>query len=100
MLKKTNRLSSLRISGKAQKFETPLFNVKMFSGENEARFGFVVSKKIDKRAVIRNKTKRVLQKAAEDFLTKTAGKYIVVIARRKLEFKDLVEVKKEFKRIF
>jgi ribonuclease P protein component len=100
MLKKINRLSSLRIIGKAQKFETPMFNVRIFSGEESARFGFIVSKKIDKRAVIRNKTKRVLQKATENFLEDLKGKSIIILAKQKLIFKDLINVQKELARIF
>ena len=88
MLKKANRLSGFRTKAKGQVYNTPLFNVNIFSGENEkAKFGFVVSKKVDKRAVVRNKTKRVLGEAAKEILGITSGgKNIVIFAKTKLDF--------------
>jgi ribonuclease P protein component len=69
MLKRENRLSNFRKKTKTQNFDSPLFKLKIFSdGENEKKFGFVVSKKIDSRAVVRNATKRVLKKALKNIL--------------------------------
>lgn len=62
MLKRKYRLNQ-RIKAKAQRsFKTPFFVLRI--AENDLgynRFGFVVSKKVDKRAVIRNKVKRMLR---------------------------------------
>jgi len=90
MFKKQNRLPSLRINAKNQTFDTSLFKIKIFSTGGEVlRFAFVVSKKIDKRAVVRNKTKRVLKKAAKRFLEKIAGgKDVVIFAKTKIEPAD------------
>ena len=94
MLKKKNRLK--KISGtKGKNINTPLFNLKISeSGEDVTRFGFVVSKKISKKAVLRNKTKRVLQKAAKEALDKiTKGKNVIIYAKKTFTYKDTEEVK-------
>ena len=58
MLRKKNRLSRINVKAKSISFDTTLFKIKIFSNKEEkVRLGFVVSKKIDKRAVVRNKTK-------------------------------------------
>lgn len=93
MLKKKNRLK--KISGaKGKNITTPLFNLKVSeSGEDATRFGFVVSKKISKKAVLRNKTKRVLKKAARETLSKIeTGKNIIIYAKKTFTYKDTEEV--------
>ena len=95
MLKKKNRLK--KITGAIGKtINTPLFNLKISeSGEEETKFGFVVSKKVSKKAVLRNKTKRVLQEAAREVLdTMTTGKNIIIYAKTTFTYKDTEEVKK------
>jgi ribonuclease P protein component len=100
MLKKENRLSKIKRSG-GKRYSLPLFNIYIFQNKEEkARFGFVVSKKIDKRAVIRNKTKRVLRAAAKGFLKRLTGKDIIVISKKSLTFKEREIVEKEFEEIF
>jgi len=88
MLKKENRLSGLIIKAKSENFDSPLFRIKVFPGSGEEiKFGFIVSKKIDKKAVVRNKTKRVLKKAAKVFVNKlTKGINIIIIAKTNLDF--------------
>lgn len=46
------------------------------------RFGFIVSKKIDKRAVGRNRLKRVLREAASHHLTARQGKDMLFIVKQ------------------
>lgn len=95
MLKKDNRLSKIKRSG-GESFSSFLFNVRVFENKGAGvKFGFVVSKKIDKRAVVRNKTKRVLNLAAENLLGKVTDKSIVIFAKKKLEFQQRAEVAKE-----
>ena len=69
----------------------------MFSiGEVTVKFAFVVSKKIDTSAVVRNKTKRVLKKAVKQLLTRVKNGYgIIIIAKSKLEFSQEETVEKE-----
>ncbi len=95
MLKKENRLK--KVAGtKGKVIETPLFNIKISkSGEKVSRFGFVVSKKVSKKAVLRNKTKRVLAQSARELLKSLGeGKNVIVYAKKLLTFKQLEEVKK------
>jgi ribonuclease P protein component len=96
MLKRENRLSKIVRGVGEKKYFSPLFHVRVSeSNTDKARFGFVVSKKIDKRAVIRNQTKRVLRSAAEMFLNSLSGKDIIIIAKKNLLPKEKDEVVKE-----
>ncbi|MBI2443161.1 MAG: ribonuclease P protein component, partial [Candidatus Levybacteria bacterium] len=54
-----------------------------------SRFAFVVSKRIDKRATVRNQTKRVFRQAAEQILPSIPLGYdMLFIARKALQKKD------------
>jgi ribonuclease P protein component len=100
MLKRQNRLSKIAKKTNGKRFFSPLFNIQVSGNNlNDARFGFIVSKKIDKRAVIRNTTKRVLQKAAEAFLESQRGQDIILIAKQPLSFSDLDKVTQELKKV-
>jgi ribonuclease P protein component len=73
MLKKTNRLSSVRIK-KSKLINSRLMDIKI--GQNNlqfSRFGFVISKKIDKRAVVRNSLKRKLSACVEEIFDRIEG---------------------------
>jgi ribonuclease P protein component len=101
MLKRENRLAKIAHKADEKKYFSPLFNIRIADNKDDkTRFGFVVSKKIDKKAVVRNRTKRVLRDAAKEFLKDLIGKDIVVIAKKSLSFKEKAEVIKEFKSIF
>lgn len=66
MFKKKFRLgkSKKRLS---QSFNTPLFSLRVEKNNLDySRFGFIVSKKVDKRAVVRNRVKRVFRSSVED----------------------------------
>jgi ribonuclease P protein component len=96
MLKRENRLSKIVRGVGEKKYFSPLFHVRVSENNTDkARFGFVVSKKIDKRAVVRNKTKRVLRDAAKTLIDNVLGKDIIIIAKKNLSFKEKEEVKKE-----
>jgi len=86
MLKKQNRLGKITKTKGNKLFTSPLFNVRISENkENKTRFAFIVSKKIDKRAVIRNQTKRVLRSAVEEVIGKLKlGKDIIVISKKAL----------------
>ncbi|MGA2967770.1 MAG: ribonuclease P protein component [Candidatus Levyibacteriota bacterium] len=101
MLKKENRLTKIVKKAGEKKYFSPLLNVRMADNkDNKTRFGFVVSKKIDKRAVVRNRTKRVLREAAKHFLKDLAGRDIIIFVKKSLSFKDKEEVIKELSKIF
>lgn len=93
MLKKRNRLSKPFAKKNALNFSSLLFSIKIYESKDElSKFSFVVSKKISKKAVIRNKTKRVLAKAAEQVIEKIkTAKDIVIIAKKELDFSQSEE---------
>lgn len=90
MLKKINRIGQkkefLEVKNKGKMFNSPLFGAIFLIGETEeVKFGFVISKKISKRAVDRNKIKRrmseVLRKRLSDF---KPGTRIIFLAKKNL----------------
>jgi len=86
MLKKQNRLGRLTRKKGDHLFTFPLFNIRVSdNGEKTTKFAFIVSKKIDKRAVVRNRTKRVLRSAAEEMIGKLkTGKDVLVVSKKAL----------------
>lgn len=75
--------------------------VKKDKEEKEAKFGFVVSKKVDKRATVRNKVKRRLDQALLTFLPKIkSGVKVVFLARRSLIDQEFKKIKTEMTRMF
>lgn len=95
MLKRENRLS--KVSGKKSSlfFNSALFNIRISENkEKESRFGIVVSKKISKKAVFRNKTKRIIRNIITDNLDKIAKNKDITIVSKKIlskEFKKQAE---------
>ncbi len=69
MLKKQYRLPASQKLQQAKFFKTPTFTLKI-SGNNleQNRFGFIVKKTVDKRAVVRNRVKRVFRSCIEEML--------------------------------
>jgi ribonuclease P protein component len=87
MLARKYRLpSSVRLK-QASVIRTPLFSLRFISNQLPlCRFGFVVSKRIDKRAVIRNRTKRILRACFEAQLPRfIPGRDYVIIAQQRLD---------------
>lgn len=69
MLKRENRLVKGRKLQKTETLNTPFAIIKISNGtEKNSKFGFIVSKKVDARAVVRNKTKRKIRTAVEELL--------------------------------
>lgn len=83
MFKRQNRLPRGVEFYNSRVFPTALFVLKVKQNDLEInRFGIVVSKKIDKRAVIRNKIKRMLRKIIMDLNKKmTIGHDMLFIVR-------------------
>lgn len=66
MLKKKYRLKTVSLT-KAKSFSTPYFNLKVAKNNSQvSHFAFVVSKRVDKRATVRNKLKRKMRSIIED----------------------------------
>lgn len=91
MLKKENRTNSVGVKTK-NKISTPLFNLSLSDNNlGLSRFSFIISKKIDKRAVVRNKTKRKIRSVIEEMLDSVGkGRDFVFYLK-----KDLVDAKRE-----
>jgi ribonuclease P protein component len=68
MLKKENRLSSVSLLNPITHF-SPLFTLKVSNSSNDyPRFAFIVSKRLDKRAVARNELRRRFRSVIEENL--------------------------------
>lgn len=79
-----------------------LFGLLVFNLEDQrpSRFAFIVSTKIDKRAVRRNQIRRNLKAALkEDLPIIKNGWLVLFLAKKKLLNQDLEIIKKEVKRI-
>jgi len=101
VLKKINRISSRKefgeIKNKGKLIGSPIFGVLVLKKEDDLKkFGFIISKKISKRAVDRNKIKRrmaeVLRKNLEKF---EAGTRMVFLVKREILNKKIEEIEKE-----
>ncbi|XOA42691.1 MAG: ribonuclease P protein component [Candidatus Nealsonbacteria bacterium] len=106
MLPKKNRLR------KKKDFEKVFKNGKGFKEDflilkikknkiKELRFGFIVSQKVSKKAVVRNKVKRRLREAIKEIAKNISKKAdIVLIALPGLETKDFQTIKKTIEKLF
>jgi ribonuclease P protein component len=105
VLKKINRIGRkkefLEIKNKGRMINSPLFGAATLVDESkEIKFGFVISKKISKRAVDRNKIKRrmgeILVKKIEKF---KPGTKIVFLAKKSLLGAKIEEIEEEVNKI-
>lgn len=99
MLSRINRIK------KEKDFESAFKNSKSFKNnlfilrikKNDLglnRFGFVVSKKVSKKAVVRNKIKRILTEAVKTHIKNIkSGTDLIIIALPGIEEKNFSEVK-------
>jgi len=81
--------------------QTPLFGMLVYSGKEaiNKRFGFITSKKISKRAVDRNRIKRLLTEAVRRNIDKFEDKkWVVFLAKKGLLGLKYEEVEKEITR--
>ena len=99
MLKKKYRLpAEVRFkSPTSQSFKSFILKTKE-NAFSYPRFAFVISKSVDKRAVVRNKIKREMTTAVSSLLEKAGGKdYIFILKRSATE--NLGNLEKEIKEI-
>lgn len=106
MLPKRNRLvlkpDFEKIKNKGEKFQSNLFGLLVLPTDNDSsRFGFVISTKLSKRAVKRNRIKRVLREQVRLLLPRIKPGFDVVFLGKKaiLESKQ-EEIGSEIKRLF
>lgn len=84
MLKKVNRLSQAKKLTDTKTLNTQFAVIKISNGnDTDDKFGFIVSKKVDQRAVVRNKIKRRIRSAVEKLLPEiTARREFLFILKR------------------
>ncbi len=76
MLSKEHRLPARTKLSRPLFFKTPLFAVKTGkNGTSQSRFAFLVRKSVDKRAVVRNRIRRVFRSCIEELLEKISPGY-------------------------
>ena len=101
MLPERHRLTTdydfRKVRRRGRNLKTPLFNLGCLvkRSDSPARFGFVASTKLDKRAVKRNKVKRVFRESVRAVLprVKNGFDFVFWIKRKALEA-DSKEVQK------
>ncbi|HUS60037.1 MAG TPA: ribonuclease P protein component [Nevskiaceae bacterium] len=91
-----------RVKKQGQLFQGNLFSLLVASQASpEIRFAFIVSKKIHKKAVKRNKIRRILAESVQAFLLEIKpGVDAVFLTKKVIIDKNFTEIKKEVKRIF
>jgi ribonuclease P protein component len=99
MLKKTNRITKDKEFDRAfktgQSFYTKLFGIKAVNNDLPAvRLGVLVSTKVSKKAVIRNKLKRQIREIIQKELPNLkVGKDLVIIVFSQILDKNFLEIK-------
>lgn len=83
MLKKERRLSNFREIENLSSASSPYFLLKYKRENGLSKFGFIVSKKIDKRATVRNEVKRKLKKVVRENLDNIVDGTFLLIAKEK-----------------
>jgi ribonuclease P protein component len=95
-LKKKINFARIEIDGKmiqSRSFGMGIFNRK---DEDESRFGFIISTKISKKAVTRNRIKRIMSEVIRFNLTKLKkGLDIVFLIKPSIIKIDKIELEKE-----
>lgn len=100
MLKKINRISKkkdfVEVKEKGKLGQTPLFGYIWLKKESGKNFGFIISKKISKKAVERNRIKRLLAEAIRKNLSDfPEGIRIIFLVKTTILGKNLEEVENE-----
>lgn len=102
MLKKINRLSKIKDFNEVKEngvmYHLPLFSLLVLKSDGEKRFGFVISKKISKRAVDRNKIKRLLAESVRVNLDKFKNIKAVFLVKKIILGKKFEEIDSEIKK--
>jgi ribonuclease P protein component len=105
MLPKINRIKKKKdfdlIFKKGKSFKTSLLVLKiMKNGLDKNRFGFIVSQKVSKKAVVRNRIRRRLTEMVKDNIKpETIAQDVVFIALPGIDKKDFLEIKSEVQKI-
>jgi|SRR3989344_4155905 len=101
MLKKSNRLDASTRLHHAKTIGGIYFTCKITSNIlSQSRFGFILSKRIDKRATVRNHARRVISSCIEKHLQKIKpGKDVLFIVKKSINDASRDDINKEVERI-
>ena len=105
MLKKINRIGSrkefLEIKNKGKLIGSPAFGILILEKDDEEKkIGFIISKKVSKRAVDRNKIKRRIAEVVKKNLEKfEPGTRIIFLAKKETLNKKVEEIENEIKKL-
>ncbi|MFZ5365818.1 MAG: ribonuclease P protein component [Patescibacteria group bacterium] len=106
MLPKINRLIKKEdfdlVKEKGKRFQGKWFGTLVLeTGNNFSRLGFIISTKISKKAILRNRTKRILREAVRKILFRTKpGFDIIILGKREILDKSFLEISGEVEKIF
>lgn len=107
MLPKKHRLplrtDLVQVKEKGKLFQGELFSllVAKKGDRDPSRFGFIISTKIHKRAVKRNRARRLLTEAIRALLLKVKpGFDVVFLAKKGIIGKELIEAEKHVEKLF
>jgi len=101
MLPKANRLHQdkdiKRLAQTGKTFFLPQLIIKYLNNQGDyTRFAFVVSTKVDKRAVVRNKLTRQLRELSKEFLPRIqTGTSVLIIAKKQALDLDFDSLRKQ-----
>lgn len=104
MLKRENRIRLKKefseIKNKGRVLYSPFFGFLIYKENDDLKkFGFIVSKKISKKAVDRNKIRRVLSEIVRKNLDKFEnGTRVVFLTKQEILGKKMAEIEKEVER--
>jgi len=98
MLPKQNRLPGYKIPqllNSQKNFHSPLFGLKVIStDQTPPQIGFIVSSKIAKKAVDRNRMKRLLRQAIYSYLPRLKPNHnFLLLAKHPIKNKTLAQIK-------
>lgn len=104
MLKKDNRLAKKSdiqaVFSKGRIFFNPLFNIKFLPTKQGKRFAIVVSTKVFKKAVLRNRLRRIIREWLRNNLMVIKSGDYVIIAKPKVAAVNEGEAIKNFLNVF
>ncbi|WP_305804752.1 ribonuclease P protein component [Stenotrophomonas sp. YIM B06876] len=83
----------------ARRVSDPLMTLHWLKGETPARLGLAVSRKVDTRAVGRNRIKRVLRNATRHVRPRMAGGDYVIVARAAAKTASNDQIREAFERL-
>ncbi|WP_313255816.1 ribonuclease P protein component [Stenotrophomonas sp.] len=83
----------------ARRVSDPLMTLHWLKGDAPARLGMAVSRKVDTRAIGRNRIKRVLRDATRHLLPCLAGGDFVVVARSAAKTASNQQIREAFERL-